>query len=924
MVEQWSSTSFGAFFTRSTAWHISLKGPTVVLVKDGRTSVAGLIDPEPLTVQPGHIWSQVTFCPSGGIPIVVDGIPNAQAAEMLSQVQGERTKQFSLVERLKKTRKFDKFVEQIETWVRMADAMFKTYDDAKWWIPEEEIQRLLESKNNAIDDHVEFKKLSEDSEVIAHLKTMKESARSGVDFFKSRIRSKVENYNEKHFKRELEEMNDFFNTVEKSPLTDEQKKSVVCFDNRVLTIASAGSGKTSTMIARAGYAIKKKIVQPESILMLAFNDNAAKELQARADERLKEFGIKPGTVKASTFHAFGRSVIGAVNRRAPPLAAWVGDDKQEHAHLAALVDTLKDQDTDFRMKWDLFRLVFGRDVPVVDEGNTKPLLKKDKLKPGRYRTLNGEFVRSLGERMIADWLFYNGVKYDYERNYEHDTATPTRRQYAPDFYYPDVKLYHEHWALDNKNQPPPEFKGYVEGMVWKRNLHKEKGTSLIETTTAGLRNGAALLTLKHALESRGITLDPNPHRPVKGEEPIKDERLIKLFRTFLGHVKSNGYTDVQLFTRLKESGAGAFQLRYDMFLQLFVKVRAAWEKSLQDARCIDFDDMLIQSAQFIEEGKWTSPYKLVMVDEFQDSSNSRARLISALLKKPGMFLFAVGDDWQSINRYAGSDLSVMSEFEERFGKGHKVELARTFRCSPNICKVSSYFVGKNPSQIKKTVTSTNPNFSPTIDVRLVKREEDLQGATERYLDNLCADIKAGRIPLPGKGKIKVYALGRYGTDSQYLPENYADKYKDTMDLQYVTVHSSKGLEADYVIMPRMARRYYSFPSSFSDDPVLALAMPKPEKYELAEERRLFYVALTRARRSVTIFAEEANTSPFVTELMHDFKLSPVDGFGQPLVLEICPKCNKGTLAQVKTFSFKGCSNYPDCDHTQQLPAQSKK
>jgi len=923
MAEQWGSTSLGRLFTKSPTWTISLKGPTVVLVSEERTYTAGVIEPQPLTVQPGLIWSEVTFCPTGGTSIVLDGMPNKDAATMFAKYQEVRTGQLALVKKRKKISRFEELVVNIQTWIRQVHTLLKTFDDSRWWIPEEEIQRLILLKNKAIENDAEFQKLLVDEDVVAYLMTLKESSRKAVEFFSQDIRSKIVRYNDAHLKRELEELKDFFATVEKSPLTDEQAKSVVCFDNRVMTIASAGSGKTSTMVAKAGYAVKRKIVQPEAILMLAFNDNAAKELQARADARLKQFGISPGRVKASTFHAFGRSVIGAVSKRSPPLALWVGDD-QETEHIAGLVDGLKDQDEDFRMKWDLFRLVFGRDVPLVDEGNTKPLLKKEKLKPGRYRTLNGEFVRSLGERMIADWLFYNGVNYEYERDYEHDTATPTHRQYAPDFYYPDVKLYHEHWALDSNNKPPPDFKGYAEGMDWKRKLHREKGTALVETTTAGLRSGAALTSLKHALESRGIKLDPNPHRPVKGEEPIKDERLISLFRTFLSHVKSNGYTDAELFARLKASGAGAFQLRYDMFLQLFVKVRAAWEKSLRDTRSIDYDDMLTQSAQFIEEGRWTSPYTLVMVDEFQDASNARARLIASLVKEPGKFLFAVGDDWQSINRYAGSDLSVMSDFEKRFGKGQVVELARTFRCSKNLCVVSSHFVGKNPSQIKKTVTSTNPNFNPTIEVRLVKKEDDLKLATERYLDLLCADIRAGKIPVPTGRKVSVFALGRYGKDSNHLPPNFANKYKNDIDLEFVTIHSSKGLEADYVIMPRMAKRYYSFPSSFTDDPVLALAMPKPEKYELAGERRLFYVALTRARRSVTIFAEEANTSPFVTELMHDFNLSPVDSLGQPLAVEFCPKCKKGTLAQVKALSFKGCSNFPDCDHTEQLPKAKKK
>jgi len=924
MVEQWGSTSVGAFFTRSSAWQISLKGPTVVLVKDGRTSVAGLIDPEPLTVQPGHIWSAVTFCPTGGQNVLLDGIPNASAKDMLDQVSVERKKQFALVETRKKLARADELLGPVVAWAESVSGQFGFYETSKWWIPEEVIQQWVRLRNQAVGNRTELDRLLADHEVSKHIAGKGEEVQSALVWLRKDLPAHVAARNEIHFKSELVECHDFLEKIEKTRLTDEQAKSVICFDNRVMSIAAAGSGKTSTMVAKAGYALHRGITSADKILMLAFNSRAAEELQERANERLAQFGVRAGTVKAQTFHGFGLSVLGRATGKKPSLASWV-EKKKELEKLAELIDGLKDSDATFRTQWDLFRLVLGRDVPTVDEGNAKPVEKNAKTKPPKFYTLNGEYVRSHGERMIADWLFYNGVEYEYERKYEHDTATETRRQYAPDFYYPHAKLYHEHWALDGQGNPPAEFKGYREGMVWKQQLHKQHGTALVETTTAGLHNGSAFATLKAALEKAGVVLDPNPDREVPGRKPIPNEVLVKRFRTFLSHAKNNCYSDNDLYVRLKDRGGRAVLFRHAMFLDLFVKVRGAWQAALDQEGTIDFDDMLNLSASHIEAGNWTSPYDLIMVDEFQDASNSRARLVAALVKQPGKFLFAVGDDWQSINRFAGADLSVMTDFEKRFGKGQVLRLTRTFRCSQELCNISSQFVLKNKAQLTKPVKSETKAYAPTLEVRLADNEKGLEPGIRAFLDDLCEKIKAGQIDPARKGKISVFALGRYNQDEDYLPSDYKKRYGKDIDLKFVTVHRSKGLEADYVIMPRVAKGKFSLPSTIEDDPVLALAMPNAETYEAAEERRLFYVALTRARRSVTIFSEKGDLSPFVTELIHDLKLTPLDANGVPVPLRVCPGCKEGLIRKKpgKFSDFFGCSRYPHCEYKEQIPKPKK-
>lgn len=253
--------------------------------------------------------------------------------------------------------------------------------------------------------------------------------------------------------------------------------------------------------------------------MLAFNTDAATELAARAERAFAKVGMAGEAIEAKTFHKLGLDIIGEVTTKKPRTPDWASDQAQGIQKLSEIVDHLKDSSTDFRVRWDLFRLVFGRDIPAFRE-------KKDTARGSgdedRILTLRGELVRSMEECMLANWLFYNGVNYVYEGRYEHDTGTEKHHQYHPDFYYPDIKLYHEHFALDEQGQPPPHFKNYLDGVKWKRSEHAKQSTGLIETTSHQLRQNTWISHLTQELTSRGIVLDPNPDRPIpyQGQAPL--------------------------------------------------------------------------------------------------------------------------------------------------------------------------------------------------------------------------------------------------------------------------------------------------------------------------------------------------------------------------------------------------------------------
>lgn len=750
------------------------------------------------------------------------------------------------------------------------------------------------------------------SKALATLSTHEAEA---LDFSPDDMGAFVDATNETILAAELSAQRNFLASIESKPLTDEQARAVVTFDNRVQVLAAAGSGKTSVMVARAAYAAARGFVRPERILLLAFNKKAADELQERIEARFAAAGLDSAGVRASTFHSFGLSVIGAATGRKPSLAPWVAEGR-ELEKISEIVDRLRDSDVAFRYRWDLYRMVYAA-TSLDPAGGPADAYDRETRQSG-FETLDGRIVRSEGERMIADWLFLNGVDYQHEKPYDAvDTATATHREYTPDFYYPEIDAWHEHWALGRDGKPPADFQGYEDGMRWKRSLHEQHGTDLIETTFAEIVLGdGGFSGLEEALTSRGIELDWNPDRPMR-REPVSHDQLAKLVRTFLSHVKSSRSTDGGLRDLLKTSRSELSGARTMTFLDLFWPIFDGWNEDLRNGGFVDFDDMLGTAADAIADG-FDPGYDVVLVDEFQDSSQARSRLVQELVGRTGRFLMTVGDDWQAINRFAGADLSVMTDFHQRFGPGPQLALTTTFRCTQTICDVATQFVSKNRRQFDKSMRSVNQSDrgSPVE----VTYADDPADAVEARLRRWSDEA--------GPEGASVYVLGRYNFERR---DSLPSEIPRNLRVDFLTVHSAKGSEADYVVIPGMKSGTYGFPSTIADDPVLDLVMGEPDTFEHAEERRLLYVALTRARRAVHLIASPSRPSPFVTELIDERSSSDgwlvvqVDLFGNLAApseqVRRCPQCGGGALVG-RTGAhgrFFGCSTFPACTYTTNNP-----
>ena len=713
---------------------------------------------------------------------------------------------------------------------------------------------------------------------------------------------------------ELTACREFFDTIESNPLTDEQRLSVVTDEDATLVLAGAGSGKTSVIVAKAAHLVRRGIRQPDEILLMAFGKDAAEEMKSRIEERTGE------TVDAMTFHSLGNQIIREAEGGVPALAPHASDN-------ALFRDLLKDiLKTEIAAQPDLGALLLKwfseLCIPYKSEWDFRTWGEYiEYVEAHELRTLQGRTVKSFEEWEIANWLYLNGIAYEYEPTYEHDLPRNNRRAYTPDFRLTESGVYIEHFGVRKSRGPDGKIilstapymdrKKYLADMEWKRQVHREHGTVLIETFSYEKVEGRLTTALEEKLKPHA-TPDPVPAEDMFDRllELGQIDEFTQTLGTFLRHFKGSGITVKQCRKRAEGS---ANKERGLAFLKIFEATYEAYQERLGDR--IDFEDMIVRATGHLKSGRYRSPYRHLLVDEFQDISAGRARLLLALKEQhPDARIFAVGDDWQSIFRFTGSDIHLMRNFGQEFGgvyagskDGHEtVDLGRTFRSVDRIALAGRKFILRNPSQITKKVVPAAKTRTPAIRVRHHGRGDEASA-----LGSALKDIRAA-----AKGKASVLLLGRYHF---VKPGNLAELRSSHpgLSLGFKTVHASKGLEADHVIILRAKSGSMGFPSEIADDPLLDLVLPEPEKFDHAEERRLFYVALTRARWSVTILADREDPSVFVRELLEDAQFGVAESGNAGISAHRCGACGGRMLARAsrKGGAYFACEHRRHCGET---------
>lgn len=742
-------------------------------------------------------------------------------------------------------------------------------------------------------------------------------------------------------KNESTRCHSLLSNIDGKSLDDQQRQVVICDEDRNLVIAGAGSGKTLTISGKVKYLCSEKGISPEDILLISFTKKAAEEMSVRISDKL---GIP---VQSTTFHKLGLDIISAAQDKRPDVAdnlsafvrsyfeSFIIDDasaiKNLIEYFAYYLNVPADMD-----QFDSLGAAYDYEKGI-DYETIKSKYDREKFigsvnaeRRASRKTLQNEQVKSLEEVSIANFLFLNGVRYEYERDYPFESADPEHRSYRPDFYLPDYDLYIEHFGVDRNGNLPwlsdiEEVK-YKEGMAWKRAFHKEHGTKLLETYSYYSSDGCLLRKLETLLRENGVKFrDPDfadIFNTVYAKESDKYfSEFIKLCCAFITLFKSNGYIEAdisKLQNRNPKYNKPFFQRRTELFKAIISPILSAYDTHLESENAIDFSDMINKAAKLVAEGYKVHPYKWVIVDEYQDISVARFKLVKAILDQTGAKLLCVGDDWQSIYRFAGSDITLFTDFEHYFGRSEIMRIEKTYRNSQELIDETGRFVMCNPAQFKKQLRSDKSIKTPIV--------------FSIYHDNPFNSLKQAvdEIIREFGSQASILMLGRTNYDAEMVSQSPFFRvmrdgtvsYKDSPNtpIRFMSAHKSKGLEADNVILLNFQNSTLGFPNKISDDPILELVLTSGDDYLYAEERRLLYVALTRTKNRAYVLVNGNRPSEFMNEFKPSNSVAIYSDAEHELEKEIpCPRCKTGHLMIRKNEStnkyFVGCSHYPQCSYT---------
>ena len=540
------------------------------------------------------------------------------------------------------------------------------------------------------------------------------------------------------------------------------------------------------------------------------------------------------------------------------------------------------------------------------------------------------------------------------------------KDYLPDFYLDDYNIYIEHFGL-NRNCENHLIGGksseeYVKEMEWKRKVHKKYGTTLIETFSYYQSENRLLTRLAEKLQAQGVEFNEIEYREVYRilleNKTIKEwEDFIVLLKTFIELFKGNNYDETKFKEFYDYVGGLKDSFSKDRtiaFLKIVEEIYNDYEAYLLKIKKIDFNDMINKASDCIVKNGLDLPYKYIIVDEYQDTSFTRYNLLRNICDSIGAKIMVVGDDWQSIYSFSGCDVNIFTKFDNFFDVCETRYIEKTYRNSQQLIDASSNFVMKNPDQSRKELKSSKSLKYP---IKLVNFDNDFDEILkfELIIKNIInqSTFKNKKILILGRNNKDIFNLlknfnveNEYGKrkfeilgDEDKLRRNKFVKivYRESPDvnIEYRTVHQSKGLECDNVILINLKNWKAGFPNKMVDDPVLNFVKRNGDSFSYAEERRLFYVALTRTKNNVYLLAPYFKSSVFVQELKTDANvellnlehnrletLKNIEKNGERYVIPTklkCPVCKTGVVL-LESFWNKGKLNRVlKCSHNMAPP-----
>ena len=722
----------------------------------------------------------------------------------------------------------------------------------------------------------------------------------------------VDAHNEEYLRLALIEEKTYLDEILRSVdpkinLDEDQRKVVLTDEDYCLVIAGAGAGKTTTVTAKVKYLIEKKGVDPKQILVVSFTNKAVQELREKVN---RDLGFD---CPITTFHSTGHAIIRKQSEEKLNIVDssklyFVLQDYFKRAILTneSLVNNLimffasyfdaPYEGTDLQ---SFFNNIAKSNFATMRSDLNEFKQQIIDVRTGKSVTIQNEVLRSKQEVEIANFFYLNNIEYEYEPIYKYDILF-AKKPYTPDFIIRQGELvaYVEHFGIteDGKNNRYSEdaLTAYKKAINDKVQLHRQHGTTLIYTFSS-YKDGRSLTEhLREELENHGFVLNPRSNKEimeklVSSEENRYIRRLLSLICRFIANFKTNGY-GADEFSRMYHSTQN---VRTRLFLDVCNDCFLEYERYLKENNAVDFEDMINESARLlreVKEMKTKLDFRYIIVDEYQDISRQRFDLVTALSEVTDAKIIAVGDDWQSIYAFSGSDIELFTKFEERMGYAKLLKIVQTYRNSQEVIDIAGNFIQQNEEQIKKALRSpkhiTDPVIIYTYDGSYKKSNGDNKSganynvahAVEIALEQIIEYNKQEGKP----ANSSILLLGRFGFDGDKLEKSglfeyieHGNKLKSVkypwLNITFMTAHASKGLGYDNVIVVNGKNETYGFPSKIEDDPVLAFVIKGDRSIDYAEERRLFYVAMTRTKNRVFFIAPEQNPSEFLLEIKRDYR-----------------------------------------------------
>ena len=729
---------------------------------------------------------------------------------------------------------------------------------------------------------------------------------SSIEDAPAAIRQHNQTFQERHLVSDKEYLDGILRSVDPAISLDEEQRRVVLSDeDYTLVIAGAGAGKTTTVAAKVRFLVERQHIEPEKILVISFTNKAVGELRDKINNALK---IK---CPVTTFHSTGYAIL----RKQDP----AGKNIRDGGFLFNIVNNyLKSNILEQPELVDKLILFFGSYFDSPYEGDdlnsffnyiskadfttlkgnmseyTEEIINK---RTGNRISIAHEALRSAQEVQIANFLYLNKIDYAYEKPYKYNIIR-AHKPYTPDFTITqgDHVAYIEHFGITqdgrNNRYNQEQLDRYKAAINDKVKLHRQHGTELIYTFSSYNDGRPLLVHLEEELKTHGFTLEPRSSKEVFDKIVSTEEnkyilKLVKLVCTFIQNFKTNGFNTEKFYEWESKSTNERTKLFLDVCQQCYLE----YTKRLKQQHAVDFEDMINESARILREQKNSGvklDFKYIIVDEYQDISRQRFDLTKALSEVCDAKIIAVGDDWQSIYAYAGARIELFTQFKKAMGYGEELKITKTYRNAQEVIDIAGGFIQQNKSQLKKALVSPKHIPNPIV-IQTYTEEVDrkqFEGKGGRYfLIGKTVEAAMEKI-LSENPKSSILLLGRYGFDAFNLGKS-ADFHYNPDDgsvrshrfpgvkIEFMTVHRAKGLGYDNVIIINARNELYGFPSQIQEDPVLKYVVKGDYSIDYAEERRLFYVALTRTKNRVYIITPEQHPSQFVTELLRDYPLVTV-------------------------------------------------